>query len=62
LNSINFVTEDVTLIGNSTQHRLRTGLNGEETQNINNLLLEVAQAQSLQAWLGEALKEKENIV
>ena len=62
LNSINFVTEDVALIGNSTQHRLRTGLNGEETQNINNLLLEVAQAQSLQAWLGEALKEKENIV
>ena len=62
LNSINFVTEEVTLIGNSTQHRLRTGLNEEETQNINNLLLEVAQAQSLQAWLGEALKEKENIV
>ena len=62
LNSINFVTEDVTLIGNNTQHRLHTGLNGEETQNINNLLLEVVQAQSLQAWLGEALKEKENIV
>ena len=62
LNSINFVTEDVTLIGNNTQHRLHTGLNGEETQNINNLLLEVAQAQSLQAWLGEALKEKENVV
>jgi hypothetical protein len=62
LSNINFVTEDVTLIGSNTQHRLRTGLNGEETQNINNLLLEVAQAQSLQAWLGEALKEKENIV
>lgn len=62
LNSINFVTEDVTLIGNSTPHRLRTGLNEEETQNINNLLLEVAQAQSLQAWLGEALKAKETIV
>lgn len=62
LNSINFVTEDVTLIGNRTQHRLRTGLNEEETQNINNLLLEVAQAQSLQAWLGEALKAKETIV
>ena len=62
LNSINFVTEDVTLIGNNTQHRLRTGLNREETQNINNLLLEVVKAQSLQAWLGEALKEKENIV
>lgn len=62
LSSINFVTEEVTLIGSNTQHRLRTGLNGEETQNINNLLLEVAQAQSLQAWLGEALKEKENVV
>lgn len=62
LSSINFVTEDVTLIGSNTQHRLHTGLNEEETQNINNLLLEVAQAQSLQAWLGEALKEKENIV
>lgn len=59
---INFVTEDVTLIGSNTQHRLHTGLNEEETQNINNLLLEVSQAQSLQAWLGEALKEKENIV
>jgi hypothetical protein len=62
LNSINFVTEDVTLIGSNTQHRLHTGLNEEETQNISNLLLEVSQAQSLQAWLGEALKEKENIV
>lgn len=62
LNSINFVTEDVTLIGNNTKHRLHTGLNEEETQNINNLLLEVAQAQSLQAWLGEAIKAKEDIV
>ena len=62
LNSINFVTEDVTLIGNNIQHRLHTGLNEEETQNINNLLLEVAQAQSLQAWLGEAIKAKEDIV
>lgn len=62
LSSINFITEEVTLIGSNTQHRLRTGLNEEETQNINNLLLEVAQAQSLQAWLGEAIKAKENVV
>lgn len=59
---INFVTEDVTLIGSNTQHRLHTGISDEEITNINNLLLEVTQAQSLQAWLGEALKEKENIV
>ena len=62
LNSINFVTEDVTLIGNNTQHRLRTGTSNEEMSKITSLLLEVAQAQSLQAWLGEALKEKEAIV
>ena len=62
LNSINFVTEDVTLIGNNTQHRLRTGTSNEEMSKITSLLLEVAQAQSLQAWLGEALKAKEAIV
>ena len=62
LSSINFVTEDVTLIGNNTQHRLRTGTSNEEMSKITSLLLEVAQAQSLQAWLGEALKEKEAIV
>jgi hypothetical protein len=57
LNSINFVTEDVTLIGNSTQHRLHTGLNEEETQNISNLLLEVSQAIS-SSMVGRSTQRK----
>ena len=62
LSSINFVTEDVTLIGSNTQHRLHTGANNGEVNRVTPLLLEVAQAQSLQAWLGEAIKAKENVV
>jgi hypothetical protein len=41
---------------------LHTGANNGEVNRVTPLLLEVAQAQSLQAWLGEALKEKDNIV
>lgn len=58
LQGISFVNEEIALIGNSTRHSLSIGLSKEEVENLNELLKQVSEAQSLQAWLGEAIRAK----
>lgn len=61
LNSISFINKTAELIGNSeSQAPVTLGTTLDELNNVNNLLLEVAQAQALQAWLGEAIKAYNN--
>lgn len=58
LNGITFVTEEVKLLGSQSKELLMKGWEVSQLEQVENVLDTIAQAQSLQAWLGEAIKVK----
>lgn len=58
LNGIRFVTEEVKLLGSQSKELLMKGWEVSQLEQVENVLDTVAQTQSLQAWLGEALHVK----
>ena len=62
LNSIELINSDVTLIGSSERNVLKTGWNTDEIQGIEQMLICVANAKSLIAWLREAIKERQSML
>jgi hypothetical protein len=62
LASISFVNEEMSIIGNTDKSSVCKGLTPSGLPQIDKLLKEVCNAQSLQAWLGEAIRAKEECV
>ena len=58
LNGIRFVTDEVKLLGSQSKEVLAKGWDIFQLEKVENTLDTIAQAQSLQAWLGEAIKVK----
>lgn len=58
LNGIRFVMEEVKLLGSQSKELLVKGWDVTQLEQVENVLDTIAQAQSLQAWLGEAIKVK----
>jgi hypothetical protein len=58
LNGIRFVTDEVKLLGSQSKEVLAKGWDIFQLEKVENILDTIAQAQSLQAWLGEAIKVK----
>jgi hypothetical protein len=58
LNGIRFVTEEIKLLGSPDKEVLTKGWDINQLGQVENILDTVAQTQSLQAWLGEAIKVK----
>lgn len=61
LNSITFVNTNISIIGSDKQTLINRGWNLDELNSINEILIRIAKAQSLQAWLGEAINAKNNL-
>ena len=62
LNSIELIDSDVTLIGSSERNVLKTGWNTIDIQGIEQMLIYVANAKSLIAWLREAIKARQSML
>lgn len=58
LNRIRFVTEEVKLLGSESKELLLKGWDISRLKQVENILDTIANAQSLQAWLGEAIQMK----
>ena len=58
LNGIRFVTDEVKLLGSQDKEVLSIGWDITQLEQVENVLDTIAQTQSLQAWLGEAIKAK----
>lgn len=58
LNGIRFVMEEVKLLGSQSKELLVKGWDAAQLEQVENVLDTIAQAQSLQAWLGEAIRVK----
>lgn len=58
LNRIRFVTEEVKLLGYESKELLLKGWDISRLKQVENILDTIANAQSLQAWLGEAIQMK----
>ena len=58
LNGIRFVTDEVKLLGSQTKEVLAKGWDATQLEQVENILDTIAQVQSLQAWLGEAIQRK----
>lgn len=58
LNGIRFVTDEVKLLGSQDKEVLAIGWDITQLEQVENVLDTIAQTQSLQAWLGEAIKAK----
>ena len=58
LNRIRFVTEEVKLLGSESKELLLKGWDISQLKQIENILDTIANVQSLQAWLGEAIQMK----
>lgn len=58
LNSITFVNTNISIIGSNNPTLINKGWSKEELDSINQILIRIAKAQSLQAWLGEAIKAR----
>ena len=58
LNGIRFVMEEVKLLGSQSKELLVKGWDAAQLEQVENILDTITQAQSLQAWLGEAIKIK----
>ena len=61
LNSITFVNTNISIIGSDKQTLINRGWNLDELNSINEILIRIAKAQTLQAWLGEAINAKNNL-
>ena len=62
LNSITFVNTNISIIGSDKQTLINRGWNLDELNSINEILIRIAKAQSLQAWLGEAINAKNKTI
>lgn len=58
LNGIRFVMEEAKLLGSQSKELLVKGWDAAQLEQVESILDTIAQAQSLQAWLGEAIKVK----
>ena len=58
LNRIRFVTEEVKLLGSESKELLLKGWDISQLKQVENILDTIANVQSLQAWLGEAIQMK----
>ena len=58
LNGIRFVTDEVKLLGSQSKEVLAKGWDIFQLEKVESILDTIAQTQSLQAWLGEAIKVK----
>lgn len=58
LNGIRFVTDEVKLLGSQSKEVLAKGWDVTQLEQVENVLDTIAQTQSLQAWLGEAIRVK----
>lgn len=58
LNSITFVNTNISIIGSDNPTLINRGWTLEELNSLNKILFKIAKAQSLQAWLGEAISAK----
>lgn len=58
LNGIRFVTDEVKLLGSQSKEVLAKGWDVAQLEQVENTLDTIAQTQSLQAWLGEAIRVK----
>lgn len=58
LNGITFVTEEIKLLGSQSKELLMKGWEVSQLEQVENVLDTITQTQSLQAWLGEAIKVK----
>ena len=58
LNSITFVNTNISIIGSDNPTLINKGWSKEELNSVNQILIRIAKAQSLQAWLGEAIKAR----
>lgn len=58
LNGIRFVMEEAKLLGSQSKELLVKGWDKFQLEQVENILDNISQAQSLQAWLGEAIKVK----
>ena len=61
LNGIRFVMEEAKLFGSQSKELLVKGWDAAQLDQVENILDTIAQAQSLQAWLGEAIKVKNTL-
>lgn len=61
LNGIRFVMEEAKLLGSQSKELLVKGWDAAQLDQVENILDTIAQAQSLQAWLGEAIKVKNTL-
>lgn len=58
LNGIRFVTEEIKLLGSQDKEVLAKGWDVAQLEQVESILDTIAQTQSLQAWLGEAIQIK----
>lgn len=58
INSITFYSETMQVIGSETKHELKKGWDAFQIQDVSTILEQIGKLQSLQAWLGEAIKAK----
>ena len=58
LNGIRFVTDEVKLLGSQSKEVLAKGWDITQLEQVETVLDTIAQVQSLQAWLGEAIQVK----
>ena len=59
--NMSFINETANIIGNNTSHVLSYGKNIEFLNALPDMMKTIAKVKSLQAWLGEAIKEKNAI-
>lgn len=58
LNGIRFVTDEVKLLSSQSKEVLARGWDIAQLEKVESILDTIAQTQSLQAWIGEAIKVK----
>lgn len=59
LNSISFITEEVTLFGSENKIRTKEGYNLSELSDLDSKLTKAAQLKAFIAWMGEGIKAKD---
>ena len=61
IEKMSFINEDISIIGSTEKHITQSGWNEELLNKLNGVLDYISRVKSLQAWLGEALKAKNDL-
>ena len=61
IEKMSFINEDIAIIGNAEKHIAQKGWDEELLNNLDGVLDCISRVKSLQAWLGEALKAKNEL-